>query len=168
MLGNYAFAAFAFLMPALIARRCPCDLVFVHPLGHTKRSTSVGLPRRSGKSFGTRFREQQRQVGQRRVPSTSMTPSSGSKTHVRRMGRSGISELSIYLIDVIFITLSLKRTLSQFCSGHPGPGHAERLIRSEQLECCSLQVGHDLAEILAFLWRRLVFSNGVLNSQDTE
>src|SRR5882762_2814924 len=132
----YAFAAFAFLMPSLIARRCPCDFVFVHPPGtHTKTSTSLGLPRKSGKNFGTCFREQQRQVGQRRVPSTSMTPSSGSKIHVRRMGGSGISEVEISLIDTIFITLSLERTLSQFCPGHRGPAsdHAESHTTSEAL-----------------------------------
>src|SRR5437879_2399726 len=93
-------------MPADIARRCLCDFVFVHPLEHTQTSTSRGLPKRFGKSFGTCFREQQRQVGQRTAPSVSMMPSSCSKTHCGGKLRSGTSELSIYLIDRIFITLS--------------------------------------------------------------
>src|SRR6266404_2215719 len=112
-------AAFAFLMPCR-PPLCACDFVFVHPLEHTQTSTSLGLPKRSGKSFGTCFKEQQRQVGQRTVPSASMTPSSGSKTHVRLMGRSVTSEPEIRSIDTIFITLSLERTLSHTHGSAPG------------------------------------------------
>src|SRR6266550_2095170 len=69
---TYAFAAFAFLMPCR-PPLCACDFVLVHPPGtHTKTSTSRGLPKMSEKSSGTCFKEQQRQVGQRSVPSVSM------------------------------------------------------------------------------------------------
>ena len=109
---------------------CACDFVLVHPPGtHTQTSTSRGLPKRFRKSSGTCFRVQQPQVGQRRAPSVSMTPSSCSKAHCGGKLQSGISEPEITLIDVIFITLSLERTLSQFCSGHRGPGFRNSSVR---------------------------------------
>src|SRR5439155_11644993 len=61
--------------------RGACCFVFVHPLEHTQTDNSRGLPKRSGKDFGTCFCEQHRQVGQRTAPSSPMTPSSSSKTH---------------------------------------------------------------------------------------
>jgi len=56
-----------------------------------------GLERVSGPCF----REQQRQVGQRTAPSASMTLSSGTRTHLRWMGRSGTSESQISSIEAL-------------------------------------------------------------------